>query len=207
MPVFIRVATAAVAAAALAWVPARAGFAQDNTPPAAGRVECGSDGKTLDCRAIQQIVNRADKQLLALLTAHTPADSKTPVMMIQLPLGLNLAEPVQIKVDNGPAEKQPVQTCTATGCFVGLPLNDKLLASMRSGTTLKITLQDSSKRSIVLDVPLLGFGLALDKTKYALGPPWAPAPTSPSSCASSLLRSAASACGACSARPACSATG
>jgi len=164
MHAFSRAATAAVAAAHLTWVAAPGASAQDNAPQA-WRVECTGDGKTLDCRAIQQIVNRADKQLLALLTAHTPADSKTPVMMIQLPLGLNLAEPVQIKVDNGPVEKQPVQTCTATGCFVGLPLNDKLLASMRSGTTLKITVQDSGKRAIVLDVPLLGFGLALDKTK------------------------------------------
>jgi invasion protein IalB len=165
MPVFIRAATVAVAAAWLALVAAPAAFAQDNTPPAAWRVECGSDGKKLDCRAVQQVFNRADNKLLALLTAHTPADSKTPVMMIQLPLGLNLAEPVQISVDNGPVEKQPVQTCTTTGCFVGLPLNDKLLAAMRSGTTLKVSVQDSSKRAIVLDITLLGFGLALDKTK------------------------------------------
>jgi invasion protein IalB len=142
--------------------PARA----QDPPPAAWRVECSGDGKTLECRAVQALVNRDDtKQLMALLTVRTPSDTKVPVMMLQLPLGLNLAEPVQLKIDNGPVEKQPVQTCTNNGCFVGLPLNDKMVAAMRSGTLLKITMQDSNKRSINLDVPLLGFGLALDKTK------------------------------------------
>jgi invasion protein IalB len=132
---------------------------------AAWRVECTGDGKILDCRALQQIVNRDDKRLLAQLTVRLPSDSKTPVMMLQLPLGLNLSEPVQFKVDNGTVEKQQVQTCTTTGCFVGMQLNDKFLASMRGGTLLKIALQDSNKQPIALDVPLLGFSLALDKAK------------------------------------------
>ena len=106
-----------------------------------------------------------NKQLVALISVRTPSDTKTPVMMLQLPLGLNLAEPVQIQVDNGPVEKQQVQTCTNNGCFVGLQINDKMVAALRGGTLLKITMQDSNKRPISLDVPLLGFGLALDKTK------------------------------------------
>ena len=140
-------------------------MAQD-PPPAAWRVECSGDGKTLECRAVQALVNRDDtKQLMALLTVRTPPDTKVPVMMLQLPLGLNVAEPVQLKIDNGPVEKQPIQTCTNNGCFVGLPLNDKMVAALRGGSHLKITMQDSNKRSLDLDVPLLGFGLALDKTK------------------------------------------
>jgi invasion protein IalB len=137
----------------------------EDPPPAAWRVECTGDGKVLDCRAIQQMINRDDKQLLALLSVRSPSDSKVPVLMLQLPLGLNLGEPVQLKVDNGPVEKQQIQTCTVTGCFVGMQLNEKMVASMRTGTTFKITMQDSNKRSISLDVPLLGFGPALDKTK------------------------------------------
>jgi invasion protein IalB len=132
---------------------------------AAWRVDCAGDGKVLECRALQQIVNRDDKRLLAQLTVRLPSDSKTPVMMLQLPLGLNLSEPVQFKVDNGAVEKQQVQTCTTTGCFVGMQLNDKFLASMRGGAVLKIALQDSNKQPIAIDVPLLGFSLALDKAK------------------------------------------
>ena len=58
-----------------------------------------------------------------------------------------------------------MQTCTTGGCFVGLPLDDKFVAAMRSGKMLKLTFDDTSKRAITLDMPLLGFGLALDKVK------------------------------------------
>ena len=58
-----------------------------------------------------------------------------------------------------------MQTCTNVGCIVSVPLKDPMLAAMRTGTTLKMSFQDTSKRTIAIDVPLLGFGLAFDKTK------------------------------------------
>jgi invasion protein IalB len=135
--------------------------AQDTV--AGWRVDCTSDGKILDCRAIQQMINREDKQLVAQLTARIAPDTKTPALTIHLPLGISLTEPVQLKVDNGAVERLPVQTCTNLGCIVNVPLKEPLLASLRSGTTLKIALQDTNKRTINIDVPLLGFGLAFDK--------------------------------------------
>lgn len=135
--------------------------AQDSV--AAWRVECGGDGKTLDCRAIQQMINRDDKQVVVLVSARIAPDTKSPVLTIQLPLGISLTEPVQLKVDNGAVDRQPVQTCTAAGCIVSIPLKDPLLAALRGGTLLKITVQDTNKRTINIDVPLLGFGLAYDK--------------------------------------------
>jgi invasion protein IalB len=138
-------------------------LAQD-TPPSAWRVECTGDGKSLDCRAVQQMINRDDKQLVAQLAARVAPD-KSAVLLIQLPLGISLTEPVQLKVDNGTAERYPVQTCTNVGCIVSVPLKDPLMAAMRTGTLLKISIQDTNKRTINIDVPLLGFGLAFDKAK------------------------------------------
>src|SRR5262245_66621123 len=88
-----------LAALALAAAVADSSFpaaAQD--VPAAWRVECVGDGKTLDCRAIQQMINREDKQLVAQLSARVAPDTKAPVLLIQLPLGISLTEPVQLKV-------------------------------------------------------------------------------------------------------------
>lgn len=133
------------------------------TAPAAWRVECTGDGKTLECRAVQQLVSQENKQLVVQLSARIAPDTKAPALALQLPLGINLAEPIQIKVDDGTAEKVPVQTCTAAGCFVTLPLKDPLLATMRTGKTLRITVYDATKRAITIEVPLLGFGLAFDK--------------------------------------------
>jgi invasion protein IalB len=111
------------------------------------------------------MINRDDKQLIVQLSTRVPADTKAPVLLLQLPLGISLTEPVQLKVDNGPVEREPVQTCTNVGCIVSVPLKDALLAAMRSGTLLRISIQDTNKRTISIDVPLLGFGLAFDKAK------------------------------------------
>jgi invasion protein IalB len=138
------------------------------TPPAAWRVECAGDGKSLECRAIQQIVQRdARQQLVPLATIAVRFDpqAKAGVITILLPLGLNLTEPVLVKVDNGPPERQPIQTCNNSGCLVTLTAPDKLLTAMRTGTDLKITVQDANKKPAEISLPLLGFGLAYDKTK------------------------------------------
>ena len=67
-------------------------------------------------------------------------------------------EPVAVKVDNGAAERQPIQTCTNVGCFVAMTLTDKMIAAMRTGSELKITVQDANKKPIDMGLPLLGFG-------------------------------------------------
>jgi invasion protein IalB len=135
------------------------------SPPAAWRVECSGDGKTLDCRAVQQVFHRESRQLLLSAAVRPAADGKSGAMVMTLPLGLNLTEPVAVKVDNGAAERQPIQTCTNVGCFVAMTLPDKFVAAMRTGGELKITVQDANKKPIDMGLPLLGFGIAFDKAK------------------------------------------
>jgi invasion protein IalB len=136
------------------------------TPPAAAwRVECTGDGKTLDCRAVQQVFHRETRQLLVSVAMRPAADGKTGAMLVTLPLGLNLTEPVTVKVDNGASERQAIQTCTNVGCFVALTATDKLIAAMRTGNELKIIVQDANKKPIEMGLPLLGFALAFDKAK------------------------------------------
>jgi invasion protein IalB len=160
-------ALAMLAAAGIAVLP-DTGQAQDGV--AAWRVECTGDGKILDCRAVQQlfqrIPNQGDRLLVALLVRR-PVDPKAPAQMtMQLPLGLNLTEAVQVKVDNGGAvERQPIQTCTNIGCFVQMPLNEKFIAAMRSGKDLKVIVQGPDKKPVEMALPLLGFGLAYDKVR------------------------------------------
>jgi invasion protein IalB len=133
--------------------------------PVAWRVECSGDGKTLDCRAVQQVFQRETRQPLVSVVVRPAADGKTGAMVVTLPLGLNLTEPLTIKVDNGPPERQSIQTCTNVGCFVAMTLTDKLVAAMRAGSELKITMQDANKKPIDMGLPLLGFGPAFDKAK------------------------------------------
>jgi invasion protein IalB len=163
-----RAAATTVVALFLAVMAASAAPAQQQapeSPPAAWRVECSGDGKTLECRAIQQVFHRETRQLVLSVAVRPAADGKSGAMLMTLPLGLNLTEPVLVKVDNGAPERQAIQTCTNVGCFVAMTLTDKLIAAMRTGTDLKITVQDANKKPIEMSLPLLGFGVAFDKAK------------------------------------------
>jgi invasion protein IalB len=168
-PVHRRVLPAAAAAASIVLLAAASqsapAQAPEAPPPAAWRVECSGDGKTLECRAVQQVFHRETRQLLLSVAVRPAPDGKSGAMLVTLPLGLNVSEPVQVKVDNGASEKQPIQTCTNVGCFVAMTLSDKLVAAMRTGTDLKITVQDANKKPVEMGLPLLGFALAFDKAK------------------------------------------
>jgi invasion protein IalB len=161
-----RASSIAAAALLLAMAGAAYGEVQEIAP---WRVECTSDGKILDCRAFLQVVDRAPNrpdQLIVAVIVRRPAESKQPLMVIQFPLGLlNLTEPIQIRVDNGPVDSQPIQTCANVGCLANFTLNDKFLAAMRSGKELKVTGQNIVKKPLELPLPLLGFALAYDKVK------------------------------------------
>jgi invasion protein IalB len=172
MPASCRLSSACARAAMAATVLIVAAAANEapaqqapESPPAAWRVECSGDGKTLDCRAVQQVFHRESRQLLVSVAVRPAADGKSGAMVMTLPLGLNLTEPVLVKVDNGTPERQAIQTCTNVGCFVAMTLSDKLIAAMRSGNDLKITVQDANKKPVEMSLPLLGLGLAFDKAK------------------------------------------
>jgi invasion protein IalB len=132
---------------------------------AAWRVECTGDGKTLDCRAVQQLFHRETRQLVLSVLVRKAPDPKAALVAIQLPLGLNLTEPVQLKVDNGQAERQSIQTCTNIGCFVLMTASERFVNAMRAGHELRLTFQDANKKPVELSVPLLGFGVAFDKVR------------------------------------------
>jgi invasion protein IalB len=129
------------------------------------RVECGNDGKVLDCRAIFQVTQRETQQLIAAVAIRIPPDTKKPVILIQLPLGIQVTEPVTVRVDEGAPEKFGVQTCTQAGCFVGAPIAEPLIAAMRAGKELKVAFANISKQTVTVSMGLLGFGLAYEKIK------------------------------------------
>jgi invasion protein IalB len=129
------------------------------------RVECANDGKVLDCRAIFQVTQRDNNQLIAAVAIRVPPDTKKPVILIQLPLGIQVAEAVTVRVDEAQPEKFGVQTCTQAGCLVGAPIGDGLLAAMRTGRELKVAFSNLNKQTVTVTMALAGFGLAYDKIK------------------------------------------
>jgi invasion protein IalB len=129
------------------------------------RVECANDGKALDCRAINRVHQRDTQQLIAAVAIRIPPDTKTPVMTIQLPLGIQVTQNASLRVDDGQPEHYPIQTCTQSGCVAGAPASDALIGRLRGGRELKVAFHSLANQTVTVTMPLAGFALAHDKIK------------------------------------------
>lgn len=137
-------------------------------PPAPGWVSiCQSTARDapLECRVEQRAVIKQTGQLLAQVTVRIPADTRKPVLMIRVPLGLSLEAGVTIDVDGGRGGTLPLQTCDAGGCYAGAPLRADLLAAMQKGEKLDVVFQNLEKAPIKLALPLAGFAAAFAKVQ------------------------------------------
>jgi invasion protein IalB len=138
-----------------------------NVPVTSGagwRVECTNGGKSLDCRAVAQIVQQDNNQLVAALVVRVPPETKKPVMMLQLPLGISVNAPVSLAA-GGASQSLTIQTCTPAGCFAGAPVTQAMIGALRSQTQLRIVFENLDKGAVTVSLPLAGFSAAYDKVK------------------------------------------
>jgi invasion protein IalB len=126
-------------------------------------VNCASAGGTMACEAGQTLTLKDTGQILLKVTVRVPEKSQKGAMMFQLPHGMFLPDGVSLAIDEKAPKKEPVQMCDQKGCYVGLPLNDALLAELQSGKTLSVTFKNLQKSDIKIPVPLGGFKEAYQK--------------------------------------------
>ena len=119
----------------------------------------------LECAMEQNAVLTKTGQTIVLINIRIPTDSKTPVALLQLPLGLNLPVGAKLQVDDGKTIDLQIQTCENRGCYASTPINAELLAALRSGKQLKVSFQNMSKETIAIPMPLGDFAAAYDKIK------------------------------------------
>ena len=139
-----------------------------NTPaPAGWAARCNSASREapLECAMEQTAVLSKTGQLIVLVNIRVPSDTRAPVALVQLPLGLNLPGGAKLQVDDGKTTDLQVQTCEARGCYAGTAITPDLLAAMKSGKQLKVSFQNLGKETIAIPMPLADFAAAYDKIK------------------------------------------
>lgn len=119
----------------------------------------------LECAMEQSAVLTKTGQLVALVNIRVPGDTRAPIALVQLPLGLNLQAGAKLQVDDGKSVDLPIQTCENRGCYASLPVSPEMLNAMRAGKQLKIVFQDLAKESIAIPMSLADFTAAYDKIK------------------------------------------
>jgi invasion protein IalB len=119
----------------------------------------------LECAIEQNAVLTKTGQTVVLINIRVPPDTRTPVALLQLPLGLNLPVGAKLQVDEGKAIDLQIQTCENRGCYASTPIAPDLLAALRSGKQLKVSFQNMAKETIAIPMPLGDFAAAYDKIK------------------------------------------
>ncbi|QWG26033.1 invasion associated locus B family protein [Bradyrhizobium sediminis] len=137
------------------------------SPTAGWAARCTSASRTapLECAMEQTAVLSKTGQLIVLVNIRVPADTKAPVALVQLPLGLNLPGGAKLQVDDGKVTDLQIQTCENRGCYAGSPIAPDLLAALKSGKQLKVSFQNLAKETITIPMPLADFAAAYDKIK------------------------------------------
>ena len=139
-----------------------------NTPAPPGwvaRCSSASRGAPLECAIEQSAVLTKTGQLIVLVNVRVPAETRVPVALVQLPLGLNLPAGAKFQVDDGKTSELQIQTCEARGCYANLQISPDVLAALKSGKQLKVSFQNLGKETITIPMPLADFAAAYDKIK------------------------------------------
>ncbi|QIO34634.1 invasion associated locus B family protein [Bradyrhizobium sp. 1(2017)] len=140
----------------------------DGTPGQPGWiVRCTSPSRDapLECAMEQNAVLTKTGQTVVLINIRIAPDTRTPIALLQLPLGLNLPIGAKLQVDEGKTFDLQIQTCENRGCYASTPVAPDLLAALRSGKQLKVSFQNMAKETIAIPMPLNDFAAAYDKIK------------------------------------------
>ena len=129
------------------------------------RCTSASRDAPLECAIEQNAVLTKTGQTIVLINIRIAPDTRTPVALLQLPLGLNLPIGAKLQVDEGKTVDLQIQTCENRGCYASTPIAPDLLASLKSGKQLKVSFQNMAKETIAIPMPLSDFAAAYDKIK------------------------------------------
>lgn len=134
-------------------------------PGWAARCSSASRDAPLECAIEQNAVLTKTGQLVVLVNIRVPGDTRAPIALVQLPLGLNLQAGAKLQVDDGKTIDLPIQTCENRGCYASIPIAAEMLAALRSGKQLKVMFQDLAKETIAIPISLTDFSATYDKIK------------------------------------------
>jgi invasion protein IalB len=147
--------------------PPAAADAAPASPQPGWAVRCSSASREapLECAMEETAVLSKTGQLIVLVNIRVPSDTRVPVAMVQLPLGLNLPGGAKLQVDDGKTADLQIQTCENRGCYAGTAITPDVLAALKSGKELKLSFQNLAKETITIPMPLTDFATAYDKIK------------------------------------------
>lgn len=100
-----------------------------------------------------------------LLAVTVQPDAEVPNVLLSLPHGLNFANGVGVRTDEGEEERFAFTTADATGTYARVPLTDDFLSALRAANTLRLNVVGVGGREVNFEVSLAGFSKTYDLLK------------------------------------------
>ena len=98
--------------------------------------------------------SRRTRQRVLSVAVRMPADTKKPVFLMQLPLGVYLPAGATLQIGKEEAKTLPFTSCDQGGCIAEYAVTDAELAAIAKGADLTISAQGSaSRKPFTLTVP------------------------------------------------------
>lgn len=114
------------------------------------------------CAISQQQAQKNGQRVLAIELRRGNDDALDGNLV--LPFGLLLDAGVTLQIDDGqPRKPLRFSTCLPGGCLVPLSFDAKTVASLRTGSALKVKVQSTDTKELALSISLKGFAAALDR--------------------------------------------
>ncbi|GJD48508.1 hypothetical protein OPKNFCMD_1229 [Methylobacterium crusticola] len=126
---------------------------------------CGKDQGSGNevCYTTRDFVSDQGQAVLAVAVYDMKGPQGAKVVRFLMPLGLLLQPGIQFAVDQGQSTPGRYAVCFPNGCFAeAAGLKDDLIAAMKKGSTLNVSVQNQMQRLVTFAVPLAGFGKAFD---------------------------------------------
>lgn len=127
------------------------------------RVQCNSaTGAPSACRMFQNVVLKESREPILQFFVGFPDQSKFPVGLFVVPLGIHLPSGVRLTIDDGQAYELSVEVCLPQGCQIRFGFDDNFLALFKRGSGATVSFFGGAKRQPYnVPVSLKGFTAAL----------------------------------------------
>jgi invasion protein IalB len=140
--------------------------AQPSRPPAIWVGNCQDNNGKLDCRAGQAVFVKNTGQRILSVAVRVPADTKKPILMVQVPLGVYLPGGASLQIGQDQPKVLPFKACDQGGCLAEYPATEAEIAAMSKGADLKVSVQNQNQQpAFTVTVPTTGFSAAYAKVK------------------------------------------
>ena len=135
-------------------------------PPPVWVVNCLDNQGKLDCRAEQSAFVTGTGQRVLSVAVRVPPDSKKPVLMVQVPLGVYLPAGASLQIGKEKAKTLPFKGCYQAGCVAEYAITEPEIAAMTKGSDLTVSVQNQNQQpAFTITVPVTGFAAAYAKVK------------------------------------------